>query len=108
MKSNEKDWNQFLGTSPNDTVADLGAGTGFLLDKMNVRAKFAVEINDHARDFISKQFPDIRRYKYPEDVPSESIDILISTSVVEHMECPITELREMSRTVKSGGRIVRF
>lgn len=107
-RSRERDWNKFINAQPNSTVADLGAGGGFTLSTLNVKRKIAIEVNDVARDYIRSNFPDIEAYKYPEDVPDfESIDILLSIDAVEHMECPITELKEMEKKVRPGGRLVR-
>ena len=64
----------------------------------------AVEYNDHAARFMRRHSPEIVRYKYPEQVPDESIDIVFSTSVIEHLECPVTELRELVRKLRPYGR----
>lgn len=62
-----------------------------------------------ARDYIKHNFPDIHVYKYPEDVPNyEMVDILLSIDSAEHMECPITELREMAKRVRKGGKVVSY
>lgn len=106
-KAREKDWSDFLGVKETDSVADLGAGGGHILATLNVRKRIAVEVNDAARLSIQESYPGkIESYQYPEDVPNDSIDILFSTSALEHFECPLTELREMSKKVKHGGRVV--
>lgn len=103
----ERDWNLFLKANPNFTVADLGAGGGFVLSTLKVKKKIAIEVNDVARDYIKHNFPDIHVYKYPEDVPNyEMVDILLSIDSAEHMECPITELREMAKRVRKGGKVI--
>jgi SAM-dependent methyltransferase len=107
-KAQTNDWVRFIRASKNDTVLDLGAGTGAILASMKGRVKgtVAVEFSDHAARFMSTHSPEIVRYKYPEQVPDESIDILFSTSVMEHLECPITELRELVRKLRPSGRAV--
>lgn len=105
-RANQGNWDVFFKTSPNDTIADLGAGGGFVLSTLKVRSKIAVEVNDAARKYINQNSPEIKTFKYPENVPDGIVDILYSIDVIEHMECPITELREMYRTMKRNGRII--
>lgn len=88
-------------------VADLGAGGGHILAALDIKTRIAVEVNGLARLAMEKLYPGkIKSYEYPEDVPDNSVDLLFSTSAIEHFECPLTELREMAKKVKVGGRIV--
>lgn len=97
-----------MNVSSTDVVADLGAGGGHILASLKVSRKIAIEINAVARESMEKNYPgQIETYMYPEDVPDNSVDVLYSTSAIEHFECPLTELREMARKVKAGGRVVR-
>eukprot|EP00737_Agarophyton_chilense_P000528 gb/GEZJ01000589.1/.p1 GENE.gb/GEZJ01000589.1/~~gb/GEZJ01000589.1/.p1 ORF type:complete len:276 (-),score=25.15 gb/GEZJ01000589.1/:419-1246(-) len=106
-KASSKDWNKFLDVKPTDTVADLGAGGGHILASLNVSRRIAVEINPIARGSIHKNYPGkVETFSYPEDVPDNSVDFLFSTSAIEHFECPLTELREMARKVRKGGRVM--
>lgn len=90
------------------TVADFGAGGGFILASLNVKGKIAIEPNNKASGFIHETSPDIVVYKYPEDVPSGTVDLLISRHALEHMECPITELREMRKALKPNAKAVSY
>lgn len=102
-------WAAFLRANQSHTVADFGAGGGHILASLNVSQRIVVEINEIARQGMEEMYPNmIQKYKYPEDVPNDSIDILLTTSAIEHFECPLTELREMARKVKIGGKVVRF
>lgn len=67
-----------------------------------------MELNNHAREQIAEVYPEkkIALYQYVEDVEDESIDIFFSTSVIEHMECPLTELREVYHKVAPRGRVI--
>lgn len=91
------------------TVGDLGAGGGHILASLDIKKRIAVEVNGLARLAMEKIYPGkINAYEYPEDVPDNTLDLLFSTSAIEHFECPLTELREMAKKVKVGGRIVSF
>lgn len=89
-------------------VVDLGAGGGHILAVLNVSKRIAVEVNDVARQSIETNYPGkIRSVQYPEDLSDNSVDLVFSTSAIEHFECPLTEMREIARKMKKGGRIVR-
>lgn len=92
----------------NDTVLDFGAGTGAILARLGsrVKAKVAVEYSDAAREYMRKRHPDIALHKYPESVPDGSISLVVSSSVIEHVECPVQELAELRRKLIPGGRVV--
>ena len=70
------------------------------------RALYAIELNPHARASMARSYPGIRRFQYPENVPDGSVDVLFTTSAIEHFECPLTELREAVRKLRRGGRLI--
>eukprot|EP00002_Diphylleia_rotans_P031446 TRINITY_DN6532_c0_g1_i1.p1 TRINITY_DN6532_c0_g1~~TRINITY_DN6532_c0_g1_i1.p1 ORF type:complete len:206 (-),score=58.98 TRINITY_DN6532_c0_g1_i1:348-965(-) len=86
-----------------DTVLDLGAGGGFFLHEMKCQQKIAVEINPFALDFMKRNFPGIKQYRFLKDVPDEIADVVTSMSVLEHIEAPVLVLRELYQKVKPNG-----
>ena len=102
-------WRKQLRLRANETVLDFGAGSGAILGYSNVARiaghRIAVEYSDVARSFMKRTFPAIELHKYPESVRDGSVDLVYSTSVIEHVECPIQELRELRRKLRVGGRI---
>jgi SAM-dependent methyltransferase len=82
-------------------VLDFGSGTGNLLNCIDAKGKIAVEINQDAHELIVKR--GIVAYSNIEDVPSATIDFVISNHALEHVPFPIQALREMKRTLKPGG-----
>lgn len=106
-KASSTNWTSHLEMRPGDAVADLGAGGGHILATLSTASRvMAVEINPSARASMSQMYPHIERYEYPEDVPDNSLDVVYSTSAIEHFECPLTELREMVRKLRVGGRLI--
>ena len=84
------------------------ASCSHILASLKVSKRVGVELNDYARSQITEVYPEknIQLYRYVENVPDESVDLFFSTSVIEHMECPLTELREVYNKVRPGGRLV--
>lgn len=106
-KAESTNWTELIGVNEGDVVADLGAGGGHILDSIKVAKRLiAVEVNSHARSAMNEMYPQVETYTYPEELEDESIDVFFSTSAIEHFECPVTELREMGRKLKKGGRVV--
>jgi 2-polyprenyl-3-methyl-5-hydroxy-6-metoxy-1,4-benzoquinol methylase len=91
------------------TVADLGAGGGHILASLKARNRYAVELNSYARKQIEKVYPRmIKSVPFVEELSDNSVDIFYTTSVIEHVECPLTEIREMYHKIKPGGTIIMF
>lgn len=85
-------------------LVEFGSGGGFLLKEFEVRERVGIEINDSAR--ASAAEIGIKSYKYTSELPDDYADIIISTSVLEHTENPLGELRELRKKLKDGGKIV--
>ena len=107
-KARNHDWAKHLELRAGETVADFGAGNGAILDTLKALAgkRVAVEYSSVARRYLADVKPDISTYRYVEDVPDDSVDVFLSTSVIEHLECPVQEMREMRAKLRAGGRIV--
>ena len=101
-------WAKLLNVTKDDIVVDFGAGTGAILASLKGRVAktCAVEYSDHARRYMAQKHPEIERFKYPELMKDESVTMVFSTSVIEHVECPINELRELRKKLVPGGRIM--
>lgn len=93
-KARSTNFTRHFGVQKHESVADLGAGGGHILGTISAREKYAVELNPHARSKMLEIYPEIRAVRFVEDLPNESIDVFYTTSVLEHVECPIVELRE--------------
>ena len=86
-------------------VADFGCAGAWTLNTIEASEKVCVEFNDVARHWTQTHRPNIRAYKYVEMLEDNSIDVFYSKSVLEHVECPIQELRGIYEKVKPGGRV---
>ena len=86
------------------TVVEFGGGGGYLLEQIDAKEKYNIEINDTAREAANAKC--IKSVKNIADIPDNFADIIISTSVLEHVENPLGVLRELREKLKEGGRIV--
>ena len=86
------------------TVVEFGSGGGYLLNNIHAEKKIGIEINDTARA-AAKEIG-IDSVKYISDIPDDYADLIISTSVLEHVENPLGILKELRNKLKDGGRIV--
>lgn len=89
---------------PNMTVVEFGGGGGYLLDNINAKEKINIEINDSAR--IEAEKIGIKSVKNISDINDNYADIIISTSVLEHVENPFEVVKELHYKLKDNGKIV--
>ena len=66
---------------------EFGSGGGYLLNNIHAEKKIGIEINDTARA-AAKEIG-IDSVKYISDIPDDYADLIISTSVLEHVENPL-------------------
>lgn len=83
---------------------EFGSGGGYLLKNIIAREKLGIEINDAARASAAEM--GIKSVKYVSELPDGYADIIISSSVLEHVENPLGVLRELRGKLKDGGQIV--
>lgn len=88
------------------SVIEFGSGGGYLLAKIEAKEKIGIEINDTARE--AAKIIGIKSVKYINDVPDNFADIILSTSVLEHVENPLGVLRELYNKLKEGGKIIFY
>lgn len=86
---------------PDDVVLDFGCGGGFLLQVLNAKRKIGVEINPVAREEAGRR--GIEVHGSLADVASGTVDTVISNHALEHVEDPMSTVREFRRVLKPGG-----
>lgn len=87
-----------------DSVLEFGCAEGFLLKRVNAKEKIGVEINDFAREYAEKE--GIQCVKYIDQIADESIDIVISTHVLEHVDNPLETIKKLKEKLREGGKAV--
>lgn len=87
-----------------DDVMDFGCGGGFLLKGLRCNRKLGVEINPAAIEVAQKN--GIEVFQRVDDIPDESLDVVISDNALEHTFRPLDELRSIHKKLRRGGRII--
>jgi len=90
------------------SILEFGCSGGYILNTMPVPHKYCVEINPSARAFARDTFPDIQDiFSRLEDIPEGlRFDIIYTTSVLEHVDCPLCELRKLKYKLTPGGMLI--
>ena len=96
------------------TIMEFGSSGGFIIENMRNKVRdlygdstaYGVEINAAAREHSRRSFPNVKVVAKTASIPSSSIDFAFTTSVLEHVECPVCELRELRRVIKPKGEIL--
>jgi SAM-dependent methyltransferase len=107
-----------IDLKPNDVVADIGAGTGYLSFRMApliAKGKvFAVDIQPEMLDIIKslKQEKNIRNVEpilatvSNPNLPPESVDLAIMVDAYHEFEYPLEVMQGIVSALKPGGRVV--
>ena len=88
---------------PTDTVLDFGCGGGYLLENLDCARKIGVEVNSSSLNEARQR---CEAFQNIDDVPSASVDVVISNNALEHTLHPLKEVESLLRVLKPGGRIV--
>jgi SAM-dependent methyltransferase len=87
-----------------DTLVDFGCGPGALLSLLPGSRKIGVEVNRPAREEAQRRgFETLASSSL---LPDEVADVVISNHALEHTLHPFSELRELWRALKPGGKLV--
>jgi 2-polyprenyl-3-methyl-5-hydroxy-6-metoxy-1,4-benzoquinol methylase len=97
----------FVNKLPPGRILDVGCGLGHLLSGVDPRwERHGIEISEYAaekaREHGTIHHGDLRSAGYAD----RSFDVVTLYHVIEHMEDPERELREIKRVIRPGGWIV--
>lgn len=101
-----------LNLKPTDTIADIGAGTGYFARRFTHHAAkvYAVDIDQKLLDIAGKDAPENLKtvLATPDDprLPDDSVDIIFFCDVLHHIENRAAYYPKLAKALKPGGRIV--
>ncbi|MEO7141902.1 MAG: class I SAM-dependent methyltransferase [Bryobacteraceae bacterium] len=97
---------------PGDTVADIGAGSGYFARRIAplVEKVYAVDIDAKLLEIAAKQAPKNMEtvLAAPDDpkLPARSVDVIFFCDVLHHIENRGAYYVKLKRALKPGGRVV--
>jgi SAM-dependent methyltransferase len=86
------------------TVLDFGCGGGDILTRVSCARRIGVEANPFSAD--SARRAGIEVVSSLDEIPADTVDVVISNHALEHCLRPADELRGMVRVLKASGRLV--
>jgi len=92
----------FLGNDIK-SVLEFGCSAGYILAGLrgSISKKNCVEINDDARKYATREHKELNVFKNVNSAKKNGVvaDFIYSTSVLEHVECPLCELRNLKNVL---------
>lgn len=101
-KANLIKFEEFL--DPSYKILDFGCGGGYLLNNIDCRERWGVEINPAARKIAAENGVSV--YASAGELPDNYFDLIISNHVLEHLVNPLAELQRLKQKLRPGGRII--
>jgi arsenite methyltransferase len=101
-----------LNLKPTDTIADIGAGTGYFARRFAMHAGkvYAVDIDQKLLDIAGKDAPaNLKTVLATADdprLPDGSVDVIFFCDVLHHIENRAAYYPKLAKALKPGGRIV--
>jgi ubiquinone/menaquinone biosynthesis C-methylase UbiE len=103
-----------LALRPSDTVADLGAGSGYFSRRLAQHAAkvYAVDIDEKLLKIASEKAPQnlipVLALRDDPKLPLASVDLVFICDVLHHIENRPAYYAKLARALKPGGRIVNI
>lgn len=94
---------------PGMRVLDLGCGRGGALEQLGAAVTFPIGVDPDHLSLVEHRLPDLPRIAATAGaIPlvAESVDIVISSWVLEHLPDPARTFREVARILRPGGVFV--
>lgn len=99
---------RYLFTKKLASVLEFGSAGGYIVSKLPAELKVGVEVSYFARTHAAEANPEAHYYERLEHVPipGNVFEVIYTTSVIEHVDCPLCMLRQMRSMLQPRGRII--
>jgi len=97
----------FINAQPAGRILDVGCGLGHLLSGVSAEwERHGVEISEYAAERAAAHGAIVNGDLQSACYPDHWFDVVTLYHVIEHMEDPVAELREIRRVLKPGGWLI--
>jgi len=100
---------KFMGNVSDKKVLDAGAGEGFFLSSFSCEKKIGLELSKERIKRSKKLFPNLKiKHGDVRELPfeDESLDVIICSEVLEHVEGYEKGISELKRCLKKNGHLI--
>lgn len=94
---------------PGFRVLDLGCGRGGALEQLGDMVTHPLGLDPDWLSLAEHRLPDLPRAVAPADalpLPAQSVDLVLSSWVLEHLPDPARTFREVARVLRPGGAFI--
>ncbi len=94
---------------PDQRVLDMGCGRGGVLEQLGAAVACPVGIDPDHLSLVEHRLPEMPRAVALSDaipLPDASVDLVVSSWVLEHLQDPARTFREVARVLRPGGALV--
>jgi 2-polyprenyl-3-methyl-5-hydroxy-6-metoxy-1,4-benzoquinol methylase len=94
-----------------ESVADLGCGDGTLAGELQGQGwsrVYGFEVSAPRVELATRRYPDVSftTERFPGPLPPESLDLVVSDNVIEHVPDPVSFVRRVRAALRPSGRVV--
>lgn len=91
----------------NLNILDFGSGTGINVDLLQKFGEvYIYEPNEYANKFLNLNFKNVISSEATLNNISKKFDLIVLTDVLEHIESPISSLKNIRSLLKDGGKVI--
>ena len=96
-------WKPYV--KPDYKCVEFGGGSGYIAASLTCREKWMIEINPAGRKWAEEHLG-LRTVASTSDLANNTFDMVLTTSVIEHVECPVCEFRALRNIMKPDAVII--
>lgn len=90
-----------------DSALEFGSSGGYIVGGLDVQDKYGVEENALARQISNARNPHVKVWDKTSKIdPSLRADVIFTASALEHVQCPLCELKDLKKLLAPFGVMI--